>query len=150
MPVSATTVLPTSSNIKRGQELEDISIMTSLGESNTVTEPENTNNFIAVAKKRKIAAGTTAKVLQQCQEEMKEYRKSFEKRQEKQNDVLMQVLETYKAIKDRHEIHMTAIQNLKEKALQQTIRRNDLMDERNNLLKELVYSLKKIQNKNIY
>ena len=65
---------------------------------------------------------------------MKEYRKTVEKRQKKQDNVLAQILETYKAMKDKHEEYMTATENYREKAIQQRQRRNDLMEERNKLL----------------
>lgn len=139
IPVSATTVLPTSSNVVR-QELEDVPVASS-DENDGVTRPVP-NNLIAVAKRR-IATGTTAKALQQCQEEMKEYRKTLEKRQEKQDNVLTQILETYKTMKDRHGEYMTAMENHKKEAIKQRQRRNDLMEERNKLLKEFLYSLKK-------
>ncbi|KYN10220.1 hypothetical protein ALC57_17651 [Trachymyrmex cornetzi] len=79
-PVLATTVLPTSSNVERRQEVEDELVASPDGDAATgsiLTTFKNTNNIIAVAK-RTIATGTTAKALQQYQEEIKEYRKTLE------------------------------------------------------------------------
>ncbi|XP_025994845.1 uncharacterized protein LOC113004769 [Solenopsis invicta] len=64
MPVSATTTLPTTSNVERREEPEDMP-MAFPDKSEAVTVPENAN-LVAVAKRR-MATGTTAKVLQQCQ-----------------------------------------------------------------------------------
>ncbi|KYM94003.1 hypothetical protein ALC62_15385 [Cyphomyrmex costatus] len=139
MPVSTTTVLPTTSNVERREEPEDMPVA---DESEVVTVPENAN-LVAVAKKR-IATETTAKALQQCQEEMQEYRKTLEKRHENQDKMLSQILETYKSIKDRQEEHLTAIENHRKETIQQRQRRNHLLEEKNNLLKEFLNSFKKI------
>jgi UDP-N-acetylglucosamine 2-epimerase len=139
MPVSATTTLPTTSNVERREELEDMPVASP--ESNAVTVNENAN-LTAVAKKR-IATGTTAKALQQCQEEMKEYRKTLEKRQENQDHIITQILDTYRSIKDRQEKHFTAMENHRKEVIEQRQRRNYLLEEKNNLLKEFLNSLKK-------
>ncbi|XP_029158454.1 uncharacterized protein LOC114940015 [Nylanderia fulva] len=125
MPVSTTIVLPTTSNVERREEPEDMPVA---DESEVVTVPENAN-LVAVAKKR-IATGTTAKALQQCQKEMQEYRKTLEKRDENQDKMLSQILETYKSIKDRQEEHLTAIENHRKETIQQRQRRNDLLEEK--------------------
>ncbi|XP_029157949.1 uncharacterized protein LOC114942525 [Nylanderia fulva] len=125
MPVSTTIVLPTTSNVEKREEPEDMPVA---DESEVVTVPENAN-LVAVAKKR-IATGTTAKALQQCQKEMQEYRKTLEKRDENQDKMLSQILETYKSIKDRQEEHLTAIENHRKETIQQRQRRNDLLEEK--------------------
>lgn len=146
IPVSATAVLPTTSNIRRRQEQEDIHISSNECEPDVVTRPvsENINNPIATAKRR-TATGTTARALNQCQEELQQYRKMLEKRHEKQDDIQMQILETYKEIKDRNEKFMNAMENYREKTIQQRQRRNELLEEKNNILKNFIHSLKNFQ-----
>lgn len=76
MPTTATTILPTRSNVEqreRRQEVEDAPMASVDEDDPPVLTPMSENtNLVAVGKKR-ITAGTTAKALQQCQEEMREY-----------------------------------------------------------------------------
>jgi len=96
-------------------------------------------------KKRKSGQGTTAKALENCQQEIQQHRKTLIQCQTEQNATQVQILEKYTRMRKLQEEFITATKEHREIIRQQREKTNDILIERNNLLKELVEVIKNNQ-----
>jgi len=146
-----TTALQTTQSLSRELPVED-----NVPDENAVSDIDNENALIGASipetvthflgqKRRKIGQSTTAKALDNCQQEIKKYKETLIQCQRDLNATQTQILQEYTQIRKLQEESVATTKIHRQIILQQREKTNDLLAERNDLLKELIDVIKNNQ-----